>query len=95
MSTATHKKPVPKAGGRLPASLVDSQLDHLERMVQNVARGDAATVFDALGDRYWENRVRELLATHDLVQIQRRRAERLLELLEQTATIKARRFKSI
>ncbi len=90
MST-TNTQPTNRRGGLRPASLVDGQLDHLERMVQLVTRLDADNTLSQLDHQYWEKRIRALVETHDLVTTQRHRVIRLLDLLEREALFRMRR----
>jgi len=87
---ATNKQPTTEVGGLRPASLADSELDHLERIVQYVTRSDKTSDVCQLDHEYWEKRVRALGDTHDLVATQRRRVVRLLELLEREALVRTR-----
>lgn len=89
----TNDQPAAGCGGRRPASLVDSQLQHLENMVQYVSREDAGGEMEMvrLDHGYWEKRIRALEATHDLIASQRQRVSRLLELLERDARITVKR----
>ena len=89
--SGTNKQPTAGRGGRRPASLVDSQLQHLENMVQYVSREDAGGDTARLDHEYWEKRIRALEETHDLVTSQRRRVSRLLDLLERDARITVKR----
>ncbi|HEY2607597.1 hypothetical protein [Paraburkholderia sp. RL18-085-BIA-A] len=75
--SGTSKQPTAQGGGRRPASLVDSQLQHLENMVEYVARGSAAGVPHAFDHEYWEKRLRALEETHELIASQRERIVRL------------------
>ncbi|HLX00963.1 MAG TPA: hypothetical protein VKS80_02465 [Trinickia sp.] len=88
--TVTNDQPTAKAGGLLPAQLADKQLDHFERMVQLVTRTDAASAANRFDVEYWENRIRALVKTHDLVTTQRCRVIVMLDLLERHALIKTR-----
>lgn len=85
--SATNKRPSAPRGGRHPASLVDSQLEHLENMVQYMTR-DAAGVMQALDHEYWEKRIRELEETHELIVSQRKRIKTLLDRLGSEAQMK-------
>jgi hypothetical protein len=88
--SATEKQPTTRGGGLRPASLADSELDHLERMVQHVMRGEAGSTYGKLDHEYWEKRIRALVETHELVATQRQRVIRLLDLLEREALFRAR-----
>ena len=84
---STLAKPTPhKASGLLPAALADTQLDHVERMVQHYAHnGDAAVKgFDYA---YWRKRLRAVAETYDLVATQRSRIVGLLDKLERDALL--------
>lgn len=87
----TNSQPTAQHGGRRPASLVDSQLEHLEKMVQYVARGDAVSALVPLDHAYWEKRIRALEETHELIASQRKRVIKLLEQLGSEAQVKLRR----
>ncbi|MDE1182435.1 hypothetical protein [Paraburkholderia sp.] len=87
----TNKQTTTKAGGLLPSSLVDRQLDHLENMLQYVLRANMEGDLSRLDRTYWEKRVRELAGTHDLVASQRNRVTRLLGNLERAASNTERR----
>lgn len=87
----TNDQPTAGCGGRRPASMVDSQLEHLESMIQYLTRGDADSAVSRLDHEYWEKRIRALEETHDLVASQRRRVIMLLELLQREARIAVRR----
>ncbi|RDJ99522.1 hypothetical protein [Paraburkholderia lacunae] len=80
--SGTINRPTARRGGRLPASLVDSQLEHLESMVQYLTRGDADSALDRLDHEYWERRIRALQETHDLIASQQRRVSKLLDRLQ-------------
>ncbi|HZZ02365.1 hypothetical protein [Paraburkholderia sp.] len=84
-------KPSPALRGRRSANLVDSQLEHLESMVQYVTRGDAVSVLVTLDHEYWEKRVRTLEETHELIASQRKRVIKLLDQLGSEAQMKLRR----
>ncbi len=84
-------KPPPAQRGRRPANLVDSQLEHLESMVQYVTRGDAVSVQVTLDHEYWEKRVRALEETHELIASQRKRIIKLLDQLGSEAQVKLSR----
>ena len=89
--SGTNRQPTAQRGGLRPASLVDSQLEHLENMVQYVTRGDAVSVLVPLGHEYWEKRIRALEETHELLASQRKRVIKLLGLLGSEAQMKLRR----
>lgn len=89
--SGTIKQPTAQSGGRRPASLVDSQLEHLENMVEYVTRGGAAGALFAFDHDYWEKRVRVLEETHELIASQRNRTARLLERLAREAQMGQKR----
>lgn len=66
---------------RHPASLVDSQLRHLENVVEYVTRGDASGGLHSLDREYWAKRIRALEETYELIAAQRQRVTKLLEKL--------------
>lgn len=72
---------------RLPASLVDSQLEHLGNVVRHLMRGDASGGLHSLDHEYWEKRVRALEQSYELVAAQRQRVSKLLERLTSEAQI--------
>jgi hypothetical protein len=80
--SGTINRPTARRGGLRPASLVDSQLEHLESMVRYLKRGDSDSVLDRLDREYWEKRIRALAETHDLVASQQRRVSKLLDRLQ-------------
>lgn len=86
--SGTNRQPTAQRGARRPASLVDSQLEHLENMVQQVARGDAVSVLVPLDHEYWEKRIRALEETHELIASQRKRVIKLLDRLGSDAQMK-------
>ncbi|NML30307.1 hypothetical protein [Paraburkholderia antibiotica] len=75
MSFTSRQSAAPR-GGRRPASLADSQLQHLENMVDYVTR-TGATRPDRFDHGYWEQRIRVLEDTHELIASQRSRIARL------------------
>jgi type IV secretory pathway VirB4 component len=81
--SGTNKQPT----ARRPASLVDSQLQHLENVMQYVTRGDASSGLHSLDHEYWENRIRALEDTYELIAAQRQRVAKLLERLSRDARI--------
>ncbi len=81
MMSGTTREATVQRGGRRPASLVDSQLQHLESMVEYLARGGAAEGGHPLDHEYWEKRLRVLEETHELIASQRRRLSRLSDRL--------------
>jgi hypothetical protein len=89
--SGTIRQPTAQRGGRRPASLVDSQLEHLENMVEYVTRGDASSGFYPFDHQYWEKRIRALEETHELIASQRRRVTKLLDRLATGAQIALKR----
>jgi hypothetical protein len=87
-----NTQPTASRGGRLPASLVDSQLEHFENMVEYVSRGETAGGAHAFDHEYWERRIRALDETHELIASQRQRMTKLLDRLasDTTTTLKPR-----
>lgn len=76
----------PKTTGLLPAALADTQLDHVERMVQYYTHhGDAAV--SGFDYAYWRKRLRVVAETYDLVATQRRRIVGLLDRIERDALL--------
>lgn len=71
-----------KSPGLLPASLADTQLDHVERMVQYLTHNMANAEDVGFDYAYWRKRLRALSDTYDLVVTQRRRIVGLLDRLE-------------
>jgi hypothetical protein len=76
----TSRQPAVQGGGRHPAGLVDSQLRHLENVVGYVTRERAAQA-DEFDHGYWEQRIRTLEDTHELIASQRHRIARLRDRL--------------
>ncbi|WNC92412.1 hypothetical protein RI103_29545 [Paraburkholderia sp. FT54] len=76
--SGTNRQPTGQRGARHPASLVDSQLQHLENVMEYLARGDASSGLYPLDHEYWEKRVRALEETHELIASQRQRLTKLL-----------------
>lgn len=72
----------PNAGTLLPASLADTELDHIERMIQFVTRTQGAGSPRGIDAGYWNKRLHALEQTHDLVATQRQRVARLFDMLE-------------
>ncbi|WP_233836182.1 hypothetical protein [Paraburkholderia sp. ZP32-5] len=72
----TRRHPAAPGGARHPAALVDSQLRHLENVVRYLTRG-RTTHSDEFDQRYWEQRIRALEQTHELIASQRDRIARL------------------
>jgi hypothetical protein len=83
--SGTNNQPDAQSGGRRPANLVDSQLEHIENMVEYVSRESEADVLHAFDHEYWEMRIRVLEETHELIASQRKRTARLLERLASEA----------
>ncbi|CAG9253351.1 hypothetical protein [Paraburkholderia unamae] len=80
------KEAPPKTTGLLPAALADTQLDHVERMVQYFTRNEGAAV-SGFDYAYWRKRLRAVAETYDLVATQRRRIVGLLDHLEREALL--------
>lgn len=78
-------QPTVQRGARRPASLVDSQLQHFENVVEHLTRGDASGGLYPLDHEYWEKRIRVLEETYELIASQRHRLTRLLERLASEA----------
>ncbi|SAL59635.1 hypothetical protein AWB66_03357 [Caballeronia telluris] len=74
----------------LPSNLADSELDHLERVIESFARSNKPHMLGWLDDDYWQKRVRTLAKENDLVAAQRQRVLRLLDLLERKALLSER-----
>jgi hypothetical protein len=89
--SGTNNQPTAQRGGRRPSSLVDSQLEHLENMVQYLTRGGAVSVLVPLDHEYWEKRIRVLEETHELIASQRKRVIKLLDQLGSEAQMKPTR----
>ena len=79
---STQQPQRPSAGSLLPASLADTELDHVERMVQYVTRAQDAHSPRGIDADYWKKRLRVLEQTYDLVATQRQRVTRLFAMLE-------------
>ncbi|WP_322060437.1 hypothetical protein [Paraburkholderia sp. J63] len=73
----------------MPASLADTELDHVERMVQYVTRAQGASSPRGIDDDYWKKRLRTLEQTYDLVTAQRHRVAKLFEMLERGKPVPA------
>lgn len=89
--SGTNRQSTAQRGGRRPASLVDSQLEHLESVVEYVTRGDASGASYPLDHEYWAKRVRELEETYELITSQRQRVTKLLERLVSEAQNRPKR----
>ncbi|SIT45399.1 conserved hypothetical protein [Paraburkholderia ribeironis] len=89
--SGTSRQPTAQSGGRHASSLADSQLEHLENMVEHLTRGGAADVLHGLDHAYWEKRIRALEQTHELIVSQQRRIGRLLERLASEARVELKR----
>jgi hypothetical protein len=87
----THTGSAAQRGGRGPSSLADSQLDHLENMVDYVARESVAMSMPGFDHRYWEKRIRSLEQTYELVASQHRRMARLRDKLTGAARMELER----
>ncbi|WP_206001851.1 hypothetical protein [Paraburkholderia aromaticivorans] len=83
--SGTNMQPTAQRGARRPASLVDSQLQHLENVVEYLTRGDASGGLYPLDHEYWEKRIRALEETYELIASQRHRLTRLSERLASEA----------
>lgn len=79
----------PTAGSLKPASLADTELDHVERMVQYVTRSQGASSPRGIDADYWKKRLRALEQTYDLVTAQRQRVAMLVEMLERGKPVPA------
>ncbi|MFM0002582.1 hypothetical protein PQR57_16290 [Paraburkholderia dipogonis] len=79
--SGTNMQPTVQRGARRPASLVDSQLQHFENVVEYLTRGDASGGLYPLDHEYWEKRIRALEETYELIASQRHRLTRLLDRL--------------
>ncbi|WP_043288737.1 hypothetical protein [Paraburkholderia oxyphila] len=79
---STQQPQRPNAGSLLPASLADTELDHVERMVQYVTHVQGAHSPRGIDADYWKKRLRVLEQTYDLVATQRQRVARLFAMLE-------------
>jgi hypothetical protein len=82
----TAKHAPPKTTGLLPATLADTQLDHVERMVQYFTHNEDANV-SGFDYAYWRKRLRAVAETYDLVASQRKRVVGLLDRLEREALL--------
>jgi hypothetical protein len=76
--SGTNRQSTAQRGGRHPASLVDSQLDHFENMVGYVSRRQPAEGSLAFDHEYWERRIRALDESYELITSQRQRMAKLL-----------------
>jgi hypothetical protein len=85
--SGTNRRSAAQRGGLRPSSLVDSQLQHFECVVEFVTRGDASGAQHTLDHEYWEKRIRALEETHELINSQRQRMARLLARLMTEAQI--------
>ena len=89
--SGTNRQPTAQRGARRPASLVDSQLEHLESVVEYVTRADASDASYPLDRAYWEKRIRALEETYELITSQRQRIRKLLERIVSHAQIMPKR----
>jgi hypothetical protein len=80
------KQACAKPAGLLPAALADTQLDHVERMVQYFTHNEDANV-SGFDYAYWRKRLRAVAETYDLVASQRKRIVGLLDFLEREALV--------
>ncbi|WP_257030643.1 hypothetical protein [Paraburkholderia bryophila] len=85
--SGTNRRSTAQRGGLRPSSLVDSQLQHLESVVEFVTRGDASGAQHTLDHEYWEKRIRALEETHELINSQRQRITKLLARLVTEAQV--------
>ncbi|MFM0350617.1 hypothetical protein [Paraburkholderia sp. RL17-347-BIC-D] len=83
--SGTNMQPTVQRGARRPTSLVDSQLQHFENVVEYLTRGDASGGLYPLDHEYWEKRIRALEETYELIASQRHRLTRLLDRLASEA----------
>jgi len=83
--SALNNAPSPKPCNLLPASLADSQLDHIERMVRSVVRANPAGPVHGMDQEYWESRIHTLVNENNLVTVQQHRVQRLLQDLAKRA----------
>lgn len=91
MSTLKFSQSADIDGAKLlPSHLADSELDHLERVIESFARSNKPHMLGWLDDDYWQKRVRTLAKENDLVAAQRQRVLRLLDLLERKALLSER-----
>lgn len=81
---STQQPQRPSAGSLLPASLADTELAHVERMVHYVTRVQGAASPRGIDADYWKKRLRTLEATYDLVTTQRQRVATLFAMLERS-----------
>ncbi len=87
MSGTNVQSAAVQRGARQPASLVDSQLQHLESVVVFMTREDASSASHALDQEYWEKRVRALEENYELLASQKQRMTKLLDRLTSEARI--------
>jgi hypothetical protein len=85
-----NRQPAAQRAGRRPASFADSQLQHLETVLSYMT-SQAAAQPDELDHGYWEQRIRALEDTHQLVESQRTRIAKLRDMLGVPARIGAAR----
>ena len=83
--SGTNMQPTVQRGARRPASLVDSQLQHFENVVEYLTRGDASGGLYPLDHEYWEKRIWALEESYELIASQRHRLTRLLDRLASEA----------
>jgi hypothetical protein len=86
----TSRQPAAQRGGRRPASFADSQLRHLDSVLVHVTCEGVAHS-DELDHVYWEQRIRALEDTHELVASQRARTAKLRAMLSVKAQVSAAR----
>ncbi|CAD6561223.1 hypothetical protein LMG27952_07399 [Paraburkholderia hiiakae] len=85
--TTLAKHVPPKITGLLPAALADTQLDHVERMVQYYTHHQDDGAVSGFDYAYWRKRLRAVAETYDLVATQRKRIVGLLDRLERDALL--------
>ena len=89
--SGVNRQPSAQRGARQPASLVDSQLQHFESVVEYVTRKDASGGPYVLYHEYWEKRIRALEGSYELLASHRQRVTKLLEKLASEAQIAQKR----
>jgi hypothetical protein len=85
-----NRQPAAQRGGRRPAGFADSQLQHLETVLSYVT-SQAAAQPDELDHVYWEQRIRALEDSHELIASQRTRVAKLRDMLGVQARVSAAR----
>jgi hypothetical protein len=89
--SGTNKQASAQRVGRHPSNRADSQLEHLENMVEYVMRAGARGVLDAFDHEYWEKRIHALEQSHELIASQRKRAAKLRDRLTTHAQLLLKR----